>query len=73
MSRLRYDPAQRPGPLGLSPAIRRPVREDESEVPREAHQEVAVVPDGRGAGEERGGEPAATGGGDRAGAPIPEG
>ncbi len=39
MSTLRYDPAHRPGPMGLVHAIR-PVPEDESEIPREHREEA---------------------------------
>ena len=38
MSTLRYDPAHRPGPMGLGHAIR-PVPEDQAEIPWEDREE----------------------------------
>ena len=65
---LRYDPAHRPGRWAVRSTVRRMRRT--MRTPRDGRpgERPAVVPVGRGAGEERGGEPAATGRRDRPGA-----
>ena len=63
MSTLRYDPSQRPGPMGLRTAssVRRgnPACRHEFGEGASIRRERAVVPVGRRGGEERGGQPAA--------------